>query len=151
MMLTAFVLHGGLSAEEINWQVISSGGTGGTSSSFQVSGTLGQTAIGSGSSDSYGLNHGYWQDFGTGGPCDCVPGEADGSGIHNILDVSYIISYLYKSGPTPIPYETCSADADCDCIVNILDVTYIIDYLYKNGPEPCPCAAWVGGCGPLHK
>jgi hypothetical protein len=83
--------------------------------------------------------------------CDCVPGNADGEGSHNILDVTHIINYLYKEGPAPIPYEACSGDADCNCIVNILDVTYLINYLYKEGPEPCLCETWVSGCGPLQK
>jgi hypothetical protein len=151
LILSAGILHGDISAEEINWQVISSGGTSGSSASYQLSGTIGQTATGSGSSDNYGLNHGFWQDFGTGGPCDCVPGDADGSANHNILDATHIISHLYKNGPAPIPYATCSGDAGCDCALNILDATYLINYLYKNGPEPCACETWVSGCGPLQK
>jgi hypothetical protein len=83
--------------------------------------------------------------------CDCIPGDADGSGNHNILDVSYIINFLYKNGPDVIPYALCSGDADCDCVINILDVTYIINYLYKNGPAPCNCHHWQIICGSLRK
>ena len=83
--------------------------------------------------------------------CDCIPGDADGDGKHLILDVTHLINYLYKNGPAPVPYETCSGDADSDCSVLILDVTYLINYLYKNGPEPGSCESWTGTCGPLEK
>jgi hypothetical protein len=80
--------------------------------------------------------------------CDCIPGDADGSGNHNLLDATHIINYLYKNGPAPTPYQICSGDADCDCKVNLLDVTYLINYLYKNGNPPCSCEQWLINCGP---
>jgi len=80
--------------------------------------------------------------------CDCLPGDASGNITINILDVTHIINYLYKSGPAPSPYALCSGDADCNCQVNILDVTYLINYLYKGGPPPCTCAQWLINCGP---
>jgi hypothetical protein len=83
--------------------------------------------------------------------CDCVPGNADGEGNHNILDVTHIINYLYKTGPEPTPYAVCSGDADCNCSLNILDVTHTINYLYKDGPEPCSCEDWSSTCGSLQK
>ncbi|UCD95102.1 MAG: hypothetical protein JSU69_03360 [Candidatus Zixiibacteriota bacterium] len=63
-----------------------------------------------------------------------VAGDADGNGVVNILDVTFIINYLYKNGPPPNPFE--AADADGSGSRNILDVTYIINYLYKEGPPP---------------
>lgn len=84
--------------------------------------------------------------------CDCRPGDANGNGSYNILDATYIISYLFKSGPAPTPYRICSGDANCNCVVNILDATYLIAYLYKQGPSPCTCQQWVTQCGlPLRK
>lgn len=57
--------------EQINWQVISSGGViNGGSASFGLSGTVSQTAVGVGSSASFRLSHGFWQEFGGEGPCD---------------------------------------------------------------------------------
>jgi hypothetical protein len=78
--------------------------------------------------------------------CDCIPGDADGNEIINLLDVTYIIKYLYKGGPPPTPYPVCSGDPNCDCIVNLLDVTYLISYLYKGGPPPCDCILWNSLC-----
>ncbi len=85
---------------------------------------------------------------GGGEECDCDPGNCNGDATTNIFDVTYLISYLYKSGPAPIPYPICSGDPNCDCTVNIFDVTYIISYLYKNGPAPCTCQDWLASCGP---
>lgn len=66
--------------------------------------------------------------------CEFVCGDANGSDNVNILDVTYIISYLYKGGPEPDPL--ISADANGSGTINILDVTYIISYLYKGGAAP---------------
>jgi len=64
-------------------------------------------------------------------------GDASGNDEVNILDVTYLIKYLYQAGPAPDPEE--SGDADGNGAVNVLDVTYLISYLYKDGPEPlCP-------------
>jgi photosystem II stability/assembly factor-like uncharacterized protein len=66
-----------------------------------------------------------------------ICGDADGSEAVNILDVGFLINYLYKDGPAPEPAET--GDADGDGKTDLLDVTCLIDYLYKNGPPPiCP-------------
>ncbi|MEW5922425.1 MAG: M6 family metalloprotease domain-containing protein [Candidatus Zixiibacteriota bacterium] len=76
---------------------------------------------------------------GIGDACDTgfLCGDVNVSGGVNILDVTYIISYLYKGGPEPVPMA--SADVNNSGSVNILDVTYLISYLYKGGPAPtCP-------------
>lgn len=130
--------------EEINWQVISSGGSiNGTSTNYKLSGTISQTAVGTGSSTSYGLNHGFWQAFAPGDPNCCnVPGDANNNGTVNILDITYLIAYLYQGGPPPpCMYE---GDANGNCAINILDITYLIAYLYQSGPAPV-CAASCPG------
>lgn len=66
---------------------------------------------------------------------DC--GDVDNSGAVNILDVTFMINYLYKGGPAPDPIE--SADVNNDDVINILDITYLINYLYLNGPGPLCC------------
>ena len=150
LMLFATGLTDSKSGEEINWQVISSGGNKGTSANFQLNGTMGQTAVGLGSSTNFGINHGYWQDFGGGGIiCDCEPGNANGDVLINIFDITYVISYLYKGGPPPTPYPICSGDPNgLGCTCNIFDITYLISFLYKGGPIPVTCEAWLIACGP---
>jgi len=63
-----------------------------------------------------------------------VAGDANGSRAVNILDATFLINYLYKSGAAPDPLE--SGDANGNTATNILDVTYLINYLYKGGPAP---------------
>ena len=71
---------------------------------------------------------------GVGDVCDYICGDADGNDAVNLLDITFLINYLYKSGPAPDPIE--AADADGSGSVNLLDVTYLINYLYKSGPAP---------------
>jgi len=61
-------------------------------------------------------------------------GDANGDLQVNILDVTFLINYLYKGG-TP-PWPIVMGDIDGSCSINILDVTYLINYLYKSGPAP---------------
>ncbi|RKX17468.1 MAG: hypothetical protein DRP51_10790, partial [Candidatus Zixiibacteriota bacterium] len=63
-------------------------------------------------------------------------GDANFDGLINILDVVYIISYLYRDGPPPQPI-TVTGDTDCDGNVNILDAVIIINFLYKGYDPPC--------------
>ncbi len=152
-ILAAILQADDKSGEQIDWQVISGGGTTGNSTNYFLSGTIAQTAVGSGTSANYILNHGYWQDFeGSGGPCDCEPGNCNGDATINIFDITYIISFLYLEGPAPMPYLLCSADPNKDCVCNIFDITYLISNLYLEGPPPATCEEWVGACGqPIRK
>ena len=58
---------------DIPWQVISNGGTDGSSTNFKLQGTVSQTAVGTGTSASYSLRHGFWQDF-SGADTSCCTG-----------------------------------------------------------------------------
>ena len=63
-----------------------------------------------------------------------IPGDANNDGIVNILDITFIINFLYKSGaPPPVP---ALADPDNSCATDALDITYLINFLYKGGPAP---------------
>jgi hypothetical protein len=55
----------------------------------------------------------------------------------NILDIVYLINYIYQGGPAPDPVE--AADVDSSGTINILDITRLIGYVYMGGPAPvCP-------------
>ncbi len=60
-------------------------------------------------------------------------GDVNNDDVVNLLDITFLISYLYKDGP--IPENPAQADPDQSCVINILDITYIIANLYKGGPE----------------
>ncbi|SYZ72088.1 exported hypothetical protein [Candidatus Zixiibacteriota bacterium] len=61
-------------------------------------------------------------------------GDVNDNGIINILDISYMIMYLYRSGTPPLHPE--AADANADGATNILDVSRLINYLYHGGGAP---------------
>jgi len=134
--------------EEINWQVISSGGTEGTSTNFVLKGTLGQTAVGYGESESFKLSHGFWQELGPTTCCnhDGIRGDVDYSGSINIADAVYLVQYIFfGGGPPPCEDEPLGtgnypeADADGSGSVNIGDAVYLVQYIFFGGPAPLPC------------
>jgi len=64
-----------------------------------------------------------------------IYGDANYDGEITVSDVIYIINYLFKGGPPPVP-ELASGDANCNGEVTVSDVIYIINYLFKGGPAP---------------
>lgn len=70
---------------------------------------------------------------GLGDMCELC-GDADNSNVVNLLDVTFIIKYLYKGGPPPA--QTWMGDNDGSGAINLLDATYLIRFLYKGGPAP---------------
>jgi hypothetical protein len=126
---------GPASGEEINWNVLAGGGQiSGTSASFILGSSLGQTAVGMGSSSTKAVNHGFWQNF-TAGGVQCVPGDADASGNSDIDDVVYLITYIFGGGPPPVP-DACCGDANGSGNVDIDDAVYLIAYIFSGGPPP---------------
>lgn len=121
--------------EEINWQVISSGGNTATSTSFSLSGTVGQTATGYSENPSFGLSHGFWQTSSAG--CCMRRGDVDGNGRADVLDVDYFIEWLFRVGPAPGCID--EADVDGNGRGDVLDVDYFIEYLFRSGPDLVPC------------
>jgi hypothetical protein len=88
----------------------------------------------------------------TGGPCDCLPGDANNDQDYSVGDVTYLINYIFKGGPPPEPYETCSGDPNAACAISVGSATYLINYIFKGGPPPVTCEEWLAQCGePLRK
>ncbi len=74
---------------------------------------------------------------GIGDVCDYLCGDANDNGTFNVLDITFLINFLYKSGPIPNHSNAC--DVNHTSTVNVLDITYMINKLYKSGPElNCP-------------
>jgi len=69
--------------------------------------------------------------------CD-LAGDADNGGTITLGDVTYLIAYIFTSGPAP----ACCAEGDADGggAITIGDVTYLIAHIYISGPAPI--------CGP---
>ncbi len=125
--------------KQLKWQVVSSGsdcGTGGVTyrlgaqDGCELCGTVGQLAVGPGSSPSYGVNSGYWQE-------DLQPygrGDVNKDGIIDVADVMYLINYLFIGGSAPDPLWL--GDATCDDVVDVADVMNLINYLFIGGSAP---------------
>jgi hypothetical protein len=61
-------------------------------------------------------------------------GDANSDGNVDLGDLVFLLNYLYKAGPPPVPLAR--GDANCDVDVNLGDLVYLINYLYKAGPAP---------------
>ncbi len=133
------------SNEEINWQVISAGGTDGSSASFVLKATVAQTATGTGSSTSFGLSHGFWQEFGSGGCCGLYTGGITGNancsedGKLTLSDITRLIDRVYISKEDLCCEPNGNTNADAECKITLSDITKLIDavYISKADPEPC--------------
>jgi hypothetical protein len=111
----------------------------------------------SGSKDTAGIDHEIQED--SSNICvvisDCMPveynetnnqacktlwsfkrGDVNHDGKITVSDVVYLINYLFKNGPAPIPV-TEVGDANYDKTVTVSDVIYLINYLFRGGPAPC--------------
>jgi len=63
-------------------------------------------------------------------------GDCDWNGMLNLLDVIYMINYLYKDGPDPLPLRLIG-DCNCDLKIDLLDIVLLVDYIYNDGPPLC--------------
>jgi hypothetical protein len=70
--------------------------------------------------------------------CCEVPGDTNGNGSVNILDITFLISYLYKGGSA----SGClnEMDVNGDCVINIMDIVCLLNYMYHGFCTPvCGC------------
>lgn len=66
--------------------------------------------------------------------CGYVCADANYDGHINIGDAVHIISFIFRSGPAPVPL--CTGDVNGDDAVNVGDAVHLIDYIFKEGPAP---------------
>jgi len=69
---------------------------------------------------------------------EMVCGDANGDGYVNLLDILFLITYLYGAPPGPAPEPPEAGDANADGSTNLLDILYLIDFLYGTPPGPVP-------------
>jgi len=76
---------------------------------------------------------------GVGDACCCVGirGNVNYEGEVAVNDLTYMVAWLFQSGPIPgCPDE---ADANGDGSRNVTDLTFLVAYLFQSGPEPPAC------------
>ena len=61
-------------------------------------------------------------------------GDANGDGVLDVADVTYMINYLFMGTSAPDPLG--AGDCNCDGEVDIADVIYLINYLFLGGSSP---------------
>ncbi|RKX22370.1 MAG: hypothetical protein DRP35_02070 [Candidatus Zixiibacteriota bacterium] len=80
---------------------------------------------------------------GIGDACCCIDirGDVNGDDAIGIADVTFLVDYIFNSGPVP----PCPAEADVDASnggvpVGISDLTSLVDYMFNGGalPQTCP-------------
>jgi hypothetical protein len=78
---------------------------------------------------------GTYSDYATIKYIQFLCGDANGDGKVTVSDVVYLVNYLFKGGPAPIPLK--AGDVNCDGKDTVSDVVYLVNYLFKGGPKPC--------------
>jgi len=63
-----------------------------------------------------------------------VIGDVNSDDGITLLDIIYLINYLFKGGPAPVFFA--AADANCDHKVSIADAVFLINYFFKDGGPP---------------
>jgi len=64
-----------------------------------------------------------------------LAGDVDGSGGRNLVDIIFLVNYVYKFGPAPSPL--CRGDQNgSGGFPNITDILRLINFVYKAGPPP---------------
>ena len=67
----------------------------------------------------------------------CGDVDQDGEGLINLLDILYLIDFVYSEGPA-LP-EPNAADVDNSGAFDLLDILALIDYLYGEGGAVLNC------------
>jgi aminopeptidase N len=78
--------------------------------------------------------------------CFYIPGDINGNGTSNGIDITYGVTYLKGGNPPPTVCSSCpeaqpfyaSADVNGTCSFNGIDITYFVSYL-KGGPALVAC------------
>jgi hypothetical protein len=62
-------------------------------------------------------------------------GDINADNRVNISDLTYLVNYLFRGGPEPIPMA--SADTNCNGEIRVNDLTLFVDYLFRGGTMDC--------------
>lgn len=77
---------------------------------------------------------GHWHDFGLSAlealdAMSFIPGDANGDGIVNVLDVITVVNYIMELNPSPFIFK--AADLTGDGVVNVLDIIGIVNIIME--------------------
>lgn len=61
-------------------------------------------------------------------------GDVTADGVVSSSDILYVVNYVFKGGPAPVPASY--GDVDLSCTITAADVIYLVNYVFKGGPAP---------------
>jgi hypothetical protein len=81
-----------------------------------------------------------------GDACDWICGDVEPDGDINLLDILYLIAFIYNEPPGPAPDPMMAGDVNNDLAHNLLDILDLISYVYDEPPGDAPnCpTSWPG-------
>jgi len=117
------------------WSVNSGGPTRVSGTNYGLGVTVHQTAAGYVSGTNFNMGVGFWY-----GAVDRCPmrlfGDVDASGTMSPADIIYIVNFIFKAGPDPLPC-VAAADVDCSGGMSSADIIHMVNYIFKAGLPPC--------------
>jgi hypothetical protein len=71
-------------------------------------------------------------------------GDVNSDSVITASDIIYVVSYVFKSGPEPVP---CVAVGDINCSGDITsaDIISLVNYVFRSGAEPCDVCSLIPG------
>jgi len=66
-------------------------------------------------------------------------GDCNDDGRITIGDATYLVAYVYRSGPAPVG----EGDVNLDGSLTVADAVYLVNYIYRGGQPPCS-PGWAG-------
>ena len=130
----------------LDWYSVNGGGDNKvTSASYQLGLSVGQAAAGAVAGATFKLGIGFWYGV-AGGSCPIlVTGDVNLSTTLTSADIIYLVNYVFKSGPVPLPCEA-AGDVNCSNSVTSADIIYLVNHVFKSGPLPCDaCSVPISG------
>ena len=61
-------------------------------------------------------------------------GDVNGDAHIDIVDMVYLVQYMFNEGPPPVVYE--AGNINGIGIIDIADLVYMVDYFFNGGPPP---------------
>jgi hypothetical protein len=65
-----------------------------------------------------------------------LTGDVDTSGALTAADIIYLVGYVFKSGPPPLPQKE-AGDVNCSGIVTSADIVYMVNHVFRGQAPPC--------------
>ena len=78
--------------------------------------------------------------YATPGDVGVMTGDANLDGNLTSADIIYLVNYVFKGGPQPLPI-TEAGDVNFDQVVTSADVIYMVNHVFKGGEAPLDACA----------